>query len=61
VSASLRVDRCSSVTPPCCSSARIVWLTADGLIPKRRAAPLIEPASTTSANTASGFRSSINS
>jgi hypothetical protein len=53
------VERCSSVTLLCCSSARMVWLTAEGLMPSRRAAALIEPASTVSAKTASGFKSSI--
>jgi hypothetical protein len=37
----------------------MVWLTADGLMPSRPAAALIEPAATVSANTTYGFSSSI--
>ena len=59
VSASLRVERCSSVTPPSRSSRRTCWLTADGLIPSARPAPLMEPCCTTLANTAMRLRSSI--
>jgi len=37
----------------------MIWLTAEGVMPRRRAAALIEPAATVSAKTAKDFRSGI--
>ena len=48
---SLRVERCSSVTPMSCSSARICWLTADVLVRSSRAAAAKLPWRTTAAST----------
>jgi hypothetical protein len=58
VSANLRVERCSNVTPCAASSARSRWLTADGVSSSRRAAALSEPCSTMAAKTASACSSS---
>ena len=49
---SLRVERCSSVTPMSVSSARICWLTAEVLVRSCRAAAAKLPCRMTLANTA---------